>query len=107
MTTKIIAPVKPVDEVLPGSMWIWQADMRTRSGLVIRAGMMATVTARTPETPHGEVMERGYNLIVTTGGGTTVWSTFEQCISRGMLKPVGPEKPRRTAWERLLGDEDE
>ena len=75
-------------EAPEGSVWEWTSDVRCRSGYIMKKGSTARVIERTGMTPHGEVMDRGYNLLVETNWDVTVWATFEQCISRGLLRRV-------------------
>ncbi len=84
----VVANVKPIDAVEPGTTWEWLRCMKTRSGLRINAGLIAAVVAKTDNAPHGEVMERGYNLLISTDGVLSVWASFEQCVSRGLLRRV-------------------
>lgn len=84
----VVVNVKEIPPVEVGSAWEWQRDMKTRGELRIGRGSIAIVLARTDDAPHGEVMERGYNLLVSTDGVMSVWASFEQCVSRGLLVRV-------------------
>jgi len=84
----VVSNVKAIDPVEPGSVWEWLRHMKTRGAPRINCGMAAVVLARTDSAPHGEVMERGYNLLIATDGVVSVWATFEQCVSRGLLRRV-------------------
>lgn len=75
----------PIEPVEVGSVWTWACSAQSRVGHVFVEGETIKVLSQTKETPHGEVMERGYNLVIEASNGITVWATFEQCVSRGML----------------------
>lgn len=77
-----------VPEVKEGDVYEWTQDVPSRLGSMIPKGTIARVIERSDEVPYGEIMERGHNLLVDTNGKTTVWSTFEQCLSIGLLKKV-------------------
>jgi len=81
-----ISPITTTEPVEEGSEWEWTCDVACRSGVICQKGSRAKVVEKTGMYPHGEMMEQGYNLLVNTNGSTTVWATFEQCISRGLLR---------------------
>ncbi len=85
---KVLANLKPIPPVEEGSVWTWNFEISCRDGSVIPKGSRAEVIERTGLTPHGEVMERGYNLLVHAANGTSVWASFEQCVSRDLLTRV-------------------
>lgn len=74
--------ISPVQE---GSEWVWLINVGTRAGVIMKQFSIAKVIEKSGMTPHGEIMDRGYNLLIHTNGYTSVWATFEQCISRGLL----------------------
>lgn len=85
----VISPVRPVDPVPARSKWEWLLDVSCRSGRIQAKGSVVEVLEFTFDAPHGEIMDRGYNLLVREPGGeVTVWATFEQCLSRGLLRRV-------------------
>ena len=77
-----------IDPILPGDKFIWKFDISCRSGKVIPKGSIAEVIEQSGMTPHNEIMERGYNLLVKTANGVGIWATFEQCFSRGLLDKI-------------------
>lgn len=77
-----------IEPILPGDKFIWKFDVHCRNGKVIPSGSEALVIEQTGMTPFNEIMKRGYNLLVKTVNGVSVWSTFEQCFSRGLLDKV-------------------
>ena len=79
-----------IPEVLEGEVYEWTQDLPCRSGQTMVKGSLARVIERTGMTPYGEIMARGHNLLIDTNGKTTVWATFEQCVSIGLLKKVKP-----------------
>jgi hypothetical protein len=85
---KTISTINSISPVEEGSVWEWNYDVYCRDLNVIPKGSRAEVIERTGMTPHDEIMERGYNLLIHTANGTTVWATFEQCVSRGLLKRI-------------------
>lgn len=85
---RTISPLITIDPVEEGSEWEWTSDVSCRSGVICQKGSRAKIIEKTGMYPHGEMMERGYNLLVNTNGSTTVWATFEQCISRGLLRRI-------------------
>ena len=84
----VITNETKIDPVSEGSVWEWQTFVLARTGHVFKKGERAEIIEKTGMTPFGEIMERGYNLLVHTSNGTTVWSSFEQCVSRGLLKRI-------------------
>ena len=85
---RVITNVRPVPPVEEGTVWEWNFDISCRNGKTIVKGSRAEVIERTGMTPHGEIMEGGYNLLVHTANNTSVWATFEQCVSRGLLTRI-------------------
>ena len=79
---------KNIAAILPGDKFIWKYDVQCRNDLVIPKGSIAEVIEQSGMTPYNEIMERGYNLLVKTIFGVSIWSTFEQCFSRGMLDKI-------------------
>jgi hypothetical protein len=84
----IISPVSEIPAVEEGSVWEWLVDVDCRSGHTIPKGSKAKVVKRTGLAPYGEIMDRGYNLLIEAANGITIWATFEQCVSRGLLRKV-------------------
>ena len=84
----IIENQNPISPILPGDKFIWKFDVHCRSGNIQPKGSEALVIEQSGMTPHNEIMARGYNLLVKTVHGVSVWSTFEQCVSRGLLIKV-------------------
>lgn len=77
-----------IQPVLPGDRFIWKYDIICRSGKTIPKGSEALVIEQSGMTPYDEIMERGYNLLVKTANGVSIWATFEQCVSRGLLDKI-------------------
>lgn len=81
----VISPIKPIEAVKAGEKYTWKYGMQCRNGKILPAGSFAKVIEETGMIPFDEVMDRGYNLLIETVHGTSVWATFEQCLSRGLL----------------------
>lgn len=101
----VISPVEPVEPVEEGDVFEWLLNIKCRSEKVLREGTRAKVVGKTDLTPHDEIMDRGYNLLIEIEGETTVWATFEQCLSRGLLKKVKSGRVPRSLWERVGGED--
>ena len=83
----------PVDSpkrinVRVGDVYQFIIGASTRAGHNHLPGHLLVVTKRTKETPYGEIGPRGYNWCCLTQHSTSVWSTLESCIERGMLRLV-------------------
>jgi hypothetical protein len=76
---------KPIDKVNVGDEFIFLYDISCRNGKIVPKGSKCKVIEYTGMTPHNEIMDRGYNLLIETVHGVSVWSTFEQCVSRKLL----------------------
>lgn len=74
--------------VKPGDKFKWVIDIHCRDGSVMKEGSVLEVLEKTASMPYGEIGPNGYNLLCRAVNGTTVWSTLEHCIDRGLLEKV-------------------
>jgi hypothetical protein len=84
----VISNLSKIDRILPGDKFTWNFDISCRSGRTIPKGSVAEVIEKSGMTPHNEIMECGYNLLIKTAGAVSIWATFEQCYSRGLLTKI-------------------
>ncbi len=123
--TRIVTFLNPATRIVvqPGSVYRFCSNMSTRAGHTHLAGSEIHVLYHTKAIPYKEVGPNGYNLMCRTLFGRSCWSTLELNVERGMVEFVRIEEtrdwvddkdaippivvpPPRSAWERLMEDED-
>jgi hypothetical protein len=71
-----------------GDVYQFVVPVSIRAGVNYLTGDLLLVQKFTKETPYGELGPNGINWVCTTRFNTSVWSTLESCIERGMLKKI-------------------
>lgn len=74
--------------VRTGDVYQFATSVSTRAGHYFEVGDLLVVQFRTQGAPYGEIGPRGYNWQCLTRYSSSVWSTLESSIERGLLKLV-------------------
>lgn len=69
-----------------GDVYVALTTFITRGNKVYHVGDKFHVICRTPLIPYGEITSRGNLVVRDNDEKLTIWSTFECCITRGLLE---------------------